>query len=58
MNKTLQMHKEDLLQEIIDRVLQERVSVELYGTSKEDAFLSGINEGISRAIDAAKEIEL
>ena len=56
MNKTLQMHKEDLLQEIIDRVLQERVSVELYGTSKEDAFLSGINEGISRVIDAMKEI--
>lgn len=56
MNKTLHMEKEDLLQEIIDRVKEERVSVELYGTSREDAFLSGINEGIDRILDSLKEL--
>jgi hypothetical protein len=58
MNKTLQMEKEDLLLEIIERIKEETVSFNIYGTDKEDAFLSGINEGISRVIDAMKEIEL
>jgi hypothetical protein len=58
MEKTLPIIKEDMFNAILDRILQERVSVELYGTSKEDAFLSGINEGIDRAINAMKELEL
>lgn len=58
MNKTLQIEKEDLLKKIIDRVLEERVSYELYGIDKENAFLSGINEGIFRVVDAIKEMEL
>lgn len=58
MEKTLPIIKEDMLNAIIDRVLQERVSHELYGTSKEDAFLSGINEGLDRAINALKELQL
>lgn len=57
MNKTPQMERADLLHEIIDRIKQEVVSLDIYGTSKEDAYLSGINEGISRVIDALKEFE-
>ena len=58
MNKTLQIEKQELLEIIIDRILQERVGYEIYGTDKETAYLSGINEGLNRAIDAVKEIEL
>lgn len=56
MNKTLQMEKEDLLLEIIERIKEETVSFNIYGTDKEDAFLSGINEGIDRALDSLKEL--
>ena len=57
MNKTPQMEKLDLLQAIIDRVSQERVSYNVYGTTAEDSYLSGINEGIDRVLDALKEFE-
>lgn len=57
MNKTLQIEKADLLSEIIDRISQERVSYNLYGTTAEDSYLSGINEGIDRVLDALKEFE-
>ena len=56
MNKTLQMEKEDLILEIIERIKEESVSFNIYGTDKEDAFLSGINEGIDRVLDALKEL--
>ena len=52
------MEKLDLLQEIIDRVSQERVSYNVYGTTAEDSYLSGINEGIDRVLDALKEFEV
>lgn len=58
MHKTLQMEKMELLEQIKDRISQERVSHDLYGTSNEDAFLSGINEGITRVLDALKEFEV
>lgn len=58
MNKTLKMEREDLLTEIVDRVSQERVSYNVYGTTAEDSYLSGINEGIDRVLDALKEFEL
>ena len=56
MNKTLQMEKEDLILEIIERIKEETVSLNIYGTDKEDAFLSGINEGIDRVLDSLKEL--
>ena len=58
MNKTPHMERLDLLQEIIDRISQERVSYDIYGTTAEDSYLSGINEGIDRVLDALKEFEL
>ena len=58
MDKTLQIEKQELIEKIIDRINQERVSFNIYGTSNEDSFLSGINEGIDRVIDAMKELEL
>ena len=58
MDKTLHIEKQELLEKIIDRINQERVSFNIYGTSNEDSFLSGINEGIDRVIDALKEFEV
>ena len=58
MNKTLHIAQEDLLLEIIDRIKQETVSLNIYGTSRDDAYLSGINEGIDRVLDALKEFEV
>ena len=58
MDKTLHIEKQELLDKIIDRINQERVSFNIYGTSNEDSFLSGINEGINRVIDALKEFEI
>ena len=58
MDKTLHIEKQELLDKIIDRINQERVSFNTYGTSNEDSFLSGINEGINRVIDALKEFEV
>ena len=43
------MEKIALLKELLDLVDGERVSYSPYGTSNEDSFLSGINEGISKA---------
>ena len=56
MNKTLQMEKEDLLLEIIERIKEETVSFNIYGTTAEESFLSGINEGIDRVLDSLKEL--
>lgn len=47
----------ELLEQIKDRILQEQVGHNIYGTTNEDAFLSGINEGLSRAVDALKDFE-
>ena len=58
MNKTLHIEKVDLLQQIIDRISEERVSYNIYGTTAEDSYLSGINEGIDRVLDALKEFEV
>ena len=57
MEKTLHIHKMELLEQIKDRILQEQVGHNIYGTTNEDAFLSGINEGLSRAVDALKDFE-
>ena len=55
MQKTLRIEKMDLIEQIKDRLMQEHVSHNIYGTSNEDSYLSGINEGLDRAIDALKE---
>ena len=49
MHKTEAVIIEDLITELKNLIWSETVSLDIYGTSKEDAFLSGINEGIDRA---------
>ena len=49
------MEKIALLKELLDLVDGERVSFSPYGTSNEDSFLSGINEGIDKAVDVVQE---
>ena len=58
MEKTLHIQKMELLEAIKDRILQEQVGYNIFGTTNEDAFLSGINEGVSRAVDALKEFQV
>lgn len=49
MNKTLKIEIEDLIEYLKKEIWAQEVSLDIYGTSKEDAYLSGINEGIDRA---------
>ena len=56
MNKTLRQDKIELLTKAMEALLDERVGHDIYGTTKEDAFLSGINEGISRCHDRLQSI--
>ena len=57
--KTLQQEKIDLLNGLIELIGSATMSHDIYGTTKEDAYISGINEGISRAVDLIKqELEL
>ena len=58
MEKTIPIIKEDMITKIIERISEERVSLNIYGTSNEDSYLSGINEGIDRVLDALKELKL
>lgn len=58
MEKTLLIIKNEMIEKIIERISEERVSLNIYGTSNEDSYLSGINEGLDRAINALKELEL
>ena len=57
MYKTDQMKIYDLLIEIKDELLQSKTSVDLHSRGNEEAFLQGINEGLSRAVDALKDFE-
>ena len=61
MIKTQRVDKIDLLNELADEVYSHHESVDLYGVRNEDAYLSGINEGIQRAYrilkDKAYELE-
>lgn len=51
MNKTPTQEKLDLLKELFELIGSAKMSHDVYGTTKEDAFISGINEGIDRACD-------
>ena len=58
MNKTLQVEIEDLLEYLKETIWSEQVSLDIYGTSKEDAYLSGINEGIDRAYRVLADLNI
>ena len=58
MYKTLQIEIEDLIEYLKKEVWSEVVSLDIYGTSKEDAFLSGINEGIDRAYRVLADLNI
>lgn len=51
----------DLLTELADEIDSHKESIELFGVRNQDAFQSGVNEGISRAYrilkDKAYELE-
>ena len=49
MNKTPTQEKMDLLKELFELISSAKMDHDLYGTTKEDAYISGINEGIARA---------
>ena len=51
MNKTVKQEKLDMLKDLASMVNSATMSHDIYGTTKEDAYISGINEGISRAVD-------
>lgn len=58
MNKTPTQEKMDLLKELFELISSAKMDHDLYGTTKEDAFISGINEGIGRACDLiSQELE-
>lgn len=54
MDKTLRVQNLDLLKELFDNIKGEKVSFNPYGTSNEDSFLSGINDGIDKALDVVQ----
>lgn len=58
MNKTLQVEIEDLLEYLKETIWSEQVSLDIYGTTKEDAYLSGINEGIDRAYRVLADLNI
>lgn len=55
MDKTERIKQVDLLNEVIVNLKDSKVSFNIYGTSNEDSFLSGINDGIDRAIDVVTD---
>ena len=58
MHKTLQVEIEDLINYLKDEIHQREESYSIYGTDRETTFLSGINEGIGRALEVLKELDV
>jgi hypothetical protein len=58
MNKTLEMQIEDLIEYLKREVWSQEVSLNTYGTTNEDSYLSGINEGIDRAYRVLAELNI
>lgn len=58
MNKTLQVEIEDLVEYLKETIWSEQVSLNIYGTSNEDSYLSGINEGIDRAYRVLADLNI
>ena len=55
MDKTERIKQIELLEQNIDNLKGSKVSFNPYGTSNEDSFLSGINDGIDKAMDVVQE---
>ena len=55
MDKTERIKQVDLLNEVIVNLKDSKVSFNIYGTSNEDSFLSGINDGLDKAIDVVTD---
>ena len=58
MDKTLKVEIEDLIQYLKNEIYQREESYAIYETDRETTFLSGINEGIGRALEVLKELEV
>ena len=58
MNKILKVEIEDLIEYLYDEIYQREESYAIYGTDRETTFLSGINEGIGRALEVLKELNV
>ena len=58
MDKTLKVEIEDLIEYLYDEIYQREESYAIYGTDRETTFLSGINEGIGRALEVLKELDV
>ena len=58
MTKTLQVEIEDLIEYLKKEIWSQEVSLNIYGTSAEDSFLSGINEGIDRAYRVLADLNI
>ena len=58
MEKTLKVEIEDLIEYLYDEIYQREESYTIYGTDRETTFLSGINEGIGRALEVLKELDV
>ena len=54
MDKTERIKQIELLEKILDDLKGSKVSYNIYGTSNEDSFLSGINDGIDKAMDVVQ----
>ena len=55
MEKTERIKQIELLEEVIVNLTGSKVSFNIYGTTNEDAFLSGINDGLYKAIDVVTD---
>lgn len=58
MDKTLKVEIEDFIQYLKNEIGQREESYSIYGTDRETTFLSGINEGIGRALEVLKELDV
>lgn len=55
MEKTERIKQIELLEEVVVNLKGSKVSFNIYGTSNEDSFLSGINDGLDKAIDVVTD---
>lgn len=55
MEKTERIKQIELLEEVIVNLTGSKVSFSPYGTSNEDSYLSGINDGLDKAIDVVTD---
>lgn len=58
MNKTLQVEIQDLIEYLKEEVWAQEVSIDLHSRDSEDSFLRGVNEGIDRAYQVLRELDV